>query len=332
MAYRVLIIGCGAIAGGYDNGRPEGAPPLTHAGAFGAVDRFELAACIDPDEESRTAFTGRWNVPESAASIAALGAQPGTFDVVSICSPTACHADHLEAALSLKPRLIFCEKPVSGEFAEAERLVRACQDAGVALAVNYTRRWAPDLVALAEEVRTGAWGRVLSASGWYTKGVVHNGGHMVDLLGMFVGAMEVRAAGAPVFDHWDGDPTVGALLAAGDGASIHLVPGDARAFTQFELVLACEKGEIAMRDGGFRIETRRVEDSDTFAGYRTLGGRESVPGRYEEAMARAVSNIADHLDHAKPLASTGANALAAHALCEAIRTAAIHQDKDPKHP
>ena len=103
-----------------------------------------------------------------------------------------------------------------------------------------------------------------------------------------------------------------------------LVAGNARAFTQFELVLTCEQGEIAMREGGFRIETRRVEDNDTFAGYRTLGERESVPGRYEEAMALAVANIADHLDHAKPLASTGHNALAAQALCEAIRQSASH--------
>lgn len=324
MAYRVLIIGCGAIAGGYDADRPENAPPLTHAGAFSADKRFELAACVDPDEAAREAFADRWNVPQGAPTIEGIDAQAGAFDVISICSPTAFHAKHLEAALALRPKLIFCEKPVADEFETARKLVERCDQAGVALAVNYTRRWAPDLVALAEEVRAGQWGRVLSATGWYTKGVVHNGGHMVDLLGMFVGEMKLISVGQPVFDHWDSDPTVGALLDAGDGIGIHLVAGNARAFTQFELVLTCEQGEIAMREGGFRIETRRVEDNDTFAGYRTLGERESVPGRYEEAMALAVANIADHLDHAKPLASTGHNALAAQALCEAIRQSASH--------
>ncbi|MEL7687276.1 Gfo/Idh/MocA family oxidoreductase [Citromicrobium bathyomarinum] len=330
--HRVLIIGCGAIAGGYDADRPAGAAPLTHAGAFSADDRFAIAACVDPDETARQAFAARWGIENHAASLEALGVNAGVFDVVSICSPTAFHAEHCDAALALEPRLIFCEKPVADALPEAERLVAACDAAGVALAVNYTRRWAPDLVTLAEQVRAGDWGRVLSATGWYTKGVVHNGGHMVDLLAMFVGPMNLVAVGSPVFDHWDHDPTVSALLTAKDGASVQLVAGDARAFTQFELVLACEKGEIAMRDGGFGIETRRVEGSGTFAGYRNLGERTASAGRYEGAMSLAIANIADHLDNANlganPLASTGRNALAAQRLCEAIRLASLAKQKD----
>lgn len=321
--HRVLIIGCGAIAGGYDADRPEGAPPLTHAGAFSADDRFEIAACVDPDRAARDPFAARWDIGQKAASVGKLGAGAGEFDVISICSPTRFHADHLEAALTLAPKLIFCEKPVANSLADTERLVGACTGAGIALAVNYTRRWAPDLVALAAELRGGEWGRVLSATGWYAKGVVHNGGHMADLLAMLLGKLTFRAAGRPVFDYWDDDPTVPALLKSADGADVHLAAGDARAFTQFELVLTCEKGEIAMRDGGFRIETRHVEDSATFAGYRSLGERESASGRYEDAMTLAAANIADHLDHAKPLASTGKNALAAQRLCETIRTAGI---------
>ena len=332
MAYRVLIIGCGAIAGGYDEGRAEDTAPLTHAGAFTADDRFEIAACVDPDDQARFAFAERWRVASHAATLEGLTARPGAFDIVSICSPTTFHAEHLEAALALKPKLIFCEKPVAGDLETACRLVERCEEAGVALAVNYTRRWAPDLVALADEVRAGEWGRVLSATGWYAKGVVHNGGHMIDLLHMFVGPMKMIGCGAPVHDFWDDDPSVSALLSADGAASIHLVAGDARTFTQFELVLSCERGEIAMRDGGLSIEKRRVEDSDTFAGYRTLGQRQVATGRYGEAMSRAIANIAAHLEHGKPLASTGANALAAQRLCETIRTTSITADKDEPQP
>lgn len=323
MAYRVLIIGCGAIAGGYDSGRAGDAPPLTHAGAFSRDARFKIVACVDPDEVARTAFAERWGIAHRGAAVDELEARPGGFDVVSICSPTAFHAEHLAAALALKPRLIFCEKPLAGDVETARNLVDRCRGEGVALAVNYTRRWAPDLLALAAEIRSGKWGAPISAVGWYTKGVVHNGGHLADLLGMMLGELTFICAGKPVFDFWDDDPTVPALLRSADGANVHLAAGDTRAFTQFELVLTCEQGEIAVRDGGFRIETRKVQDSATFTGYRVLGERESVAGRYDEAMACAVANIADHLDHAKPLASTGANALAAQRLCEVIRTGSL---------
>jgi predicted dehydrogenase len=106
--HRVLIIGCGRIAGGFDADRPADAPPLTHAGAFSKDPRFTIAACVEPDTERREAFRRRWDVGEAAADLASLGAAPGAFDVVSLCSPTEAHAADLEAVLALKPKLVFC--------------------------------------------------------------------------------------------------------------------------------------------------------------------------------------------------------------------------------
>ena len=330
--YRVLIIGCGSIAGRYDADRAEGALPLTHAGGFDANDRFELTACVDPDDSVRIAFAERWNVPHNAVTLDELGAEVGEFDVISICSPTQYHSVNVEQALALQPRLIFCEKPVAKTFDDARLLVNRCERSNVALAVNFTRRWAPDLVMLAHDIQAGHWGRPLAATSWYTKGITHNGSHMVDLLRMMLGDLKLIACGEPVLDFWADDPSVPALLEGKDGSSIHLVCGDARAFTQFELLMTFERGEIAMREGGFLIETRRVEDNDTFVGYRTLGKRDISAGRYEAAMACAIENIADHLDHGKALASTGVNALAAQALCEAIRQQSINRDKDTMLP
>ena len=317
-----LIIGCGSIAGGLDAERPAGALPFTHAGAYASHGGFRVAACVDPDEGQREGFARRWAVPRTAADLASLGAAPGCFDVVSICSPTAFHADDVEAALALAPRLIFCEKPIAATLADAERLVSRCAAAGTKLAFNYTRRWAPDVVELARALRAGEWGAVRSAAGIYTKGVLHNGGHMADLLHLLLGELDLVAAGAGKFDFWDDDPTVPALLASRQGVPVQLVPGDARDFAVFELTLLTERGTIAMLDAGRRWSLRRAEPSEVFKGYSVLGEPEIVEGRYDEAMLAAVTNIADALDHEAPLASSGANALAAHRLCDAIRSAA----------
>jgi predicted dehydrogenase len=320
--HRVLIIGCGKIAGGFDEGRPDDAAPLTHAGAYAQDPRFTLAACVEPHQARREEFQKRWNVAEAAADLGGIAAQAGAFDVVSVCSPTACHAADLEAALALRPRLIFCEKPVAASLAEAERLVERAGQAGVRLAVNYTRRWAPDVVELARELGNGDWGALRSASGTYTKGIVHNGGHMVDLLRLLLGELSLVAAGGGVRDFREDDPTVPALLTSAAGVPVQLSIGDARDYALFELSLVTERGAIAMLDGGQSWAIRRVGDSPTFAGYRGLGPAEIVPGAYDQAMARAVANIADALDHDSPLASDGRNALAAQRLCEAIRSAA----------
>ena len=119
--HSVLLIGCGNIAGRFDMARPADAWPITQAGAFRRQGCFELAACIDPDEQARRAFAAHWDIPRHSASLEALGALPGEFDVVGLCSPTALHHTHLAAVLPLKPRVVFCEKPLTQDLRESAR-------------------------------------------------------------------------------------------------------------------------------------------------------------------------------------------------------------------
>ena len=328
MQHSVLILGCGAIAGGYDAQRPPDDWPLSHAGAIARHDRYTLAACVDPDEETRRAVATRWRVPLSLPSPDALHEKAGAFDLIVIASPTGLHPEHLRLALSLKPKAVFCEKPLALEAKGIGGLLDDYRTAGIPIGVNFTRRWAPDLVDLARDWRA-EWGPFLSAAGTYAKGIVHNGSHLVDLIQMILGPQRVCAVGPAVFDHWYDDPSVAALLWHQSCAStVHLIAGDARAFTQFELVLSFEKGEVAIRDGGRRIETRRVIDSPHTPGYRQLGPPESAAGRGNEAMMAAYDNLAAAIEDGAPLASDSANALSAQAICEEIRARALSRKDD----
>jgi predicted dehydrogenase len=248
---------------------------------------------------------------------------------VVIASPTHCHAQQLEWAHRIWPKAVFCEKPVSLNAYEAFQLHHGFHQNKLPLIVNYTRRWQPALKPLIDEIGSDEWGELISAVGTYAKGIMHNGSHLLDLLHMFVGPMTLQAAGPHWFDHWDEDPSVSAILTANDGEQpVHLVAGDSRAFTQFELVLTYELGEIAIRDGGLRIETRRVEESVVFAGYRTLGPVAQRPGRYEEAMTLAYDNLAAVMARTgEPKFDFGNASLA---LCDRIRKLALATPmKDP---
>lgn len=322
----VLIVGCGGIAGGLDAARPDDALPRTHAPAYLRAGEFRLAACVEPDVEQRAAFMARWGVERGFATMAEAAAA-GPFDVISICSPTRTHAPDLDAALALSPRAIFAEKPLTDSLAESQRLVGAAKAAGIELAVNHTRRWAPDVRELAEGLRTGRFGRVLGGTACYTKGVRNNGTHLFDLLHMLLGPVRLVAAGQARTDHWPDDPSVPCLLEAG-GVPVAVTVGDARAFSLFELALVTETGMLAMEDGGLSWRARPVVDSPHFPGYRTLAAGEVRPGRYNEAMTAAAVNLrAAVLDRA-PLACTGDDALAAQAVAEAVRAAAVPECED----
>jgi predicted dehydrogenase len=319
--FDVLIVGCGNIAGGFDAQRSAGEPPLTHAGAFSRHAGFALAACVEPDAQRRQAFMSRWQVPLGFESLAqAQGAGPH-FDVVSVCSPTPAHAADLESALGLRPRAVFCEKPVTPSVAETERLVRECDQAGVLLAVNHTRRWAPDVVRLQQQLQAGDWGELRSINAVYNKGLLNNGGHLIDLVWFLAGPVSVVAAGQAVHDFWPDDPTVSALLRTESGVPVAIGTADARDYSLFELQLVTSRGTVVMENGGMNWRVRKTVESPHFKGYRTLGAGADIAGEYPLAMTAAVANLHGALRQDAPLASTGHTALQAQRVCEQIRAA-----------
>ncbi|MBL8346522.1 MAG: Gfo/Idh/MocA family oxidoreductase [Rubrivivax sp.] len=325
---RVLIVGCGNIAGGFDAERPSSAPPLTHAGAYWRHGGFRLVACVEPDAARREAFMQRWLIEKGYANIDAAAAA-GPYDVVSLCSPTALHAAHIAAILSLHPRLLFCEKPVTGSAAETAAAVEVCAAAGVKMAVNHNRRWAPDIVRLKRELQAGAggpWGAVRAAIGIYNKGVLNNGSHLVDLMQMLLGPLELIAAGPPLFDHWKDDPSVPALLQTRQGVPVTLNAAHAGDYAVFELQLFTERGMVAMEDGGAGWRVRRVVGSPHFKGYAVLDSGQRTSGEYHASTLAAVGNVHDALTRNAPLASTGETALAAQRLCELIGHRALGRD------
>lgn len=325
--YSVLIIGCGNIAGGFDMTRQLELPPLSHAGAYLRHGSFRLSACVDPDEMRRTAFAQHWGVETHAAELHALKPQPGNFDVISICSPTDMHHDHLAHAISLRPRMIFCEKPITSEPEAAARLVQDCQDQGISLAVNYSRRWDPFLTDLINQLQEGRWGRLRSVVGHYNKGILNNGGHMVDLLLRLVGPMKLVSAACAEYDFWELDPTVAALLTSANGQiPVYLNPGHARDFAFFELELTCELGVIRMLTGGIVWQFREAVTSLQFEGYRTLGDSRLTQGRYLETMGLAIQNIYTHLEQGAPLGCSGQDALITQRMCIAIQRSALNAD------
>lgn len=318
----VLIVGCGNIAGGFDAARAPDAAPFTHAGAFRRHGRYRLSACVDPDEARRSEFMRYWGVLNGHSAIDAAGESGSRFDVVSVCSPTSCHANDVRAALRLQPRVIFCEKPVTPSAATTAELVQACKEAGVSLAINHTRRWDPEVTRICSELASGVWGPVRTVVGLYNKGILNNGSHMIDLLHHLLGPVRVVATGTPVWDGLPDDPSVPAALSGLNGLPIHLACGDASDFALFEVQIVTKGGVLTMEEGGLAWRVRRTIESPHFLGYRTLDVGVRYAGDYSSAMLGAVSNIYEAVNSGAELGSTGWSALAAQEVCEQIKTKA----------
>lgn len=81
------------------------------------------------------------------------------MDLVAIGSPSGRHADEVIAAAQAGVHVL-CEKPLGITTGEVDRIVEACEGAGVRLAVFFQDRCQPDFVRLKAFLERGGLGRV----------------------------------------------------------------------------------------------------------------------------------------------------------------------------
>jgi UDP-N-acetylglucosamine 3-dehydrogenase len=118
--------------------------------------------------------------------------EAGDIDLVVVATPTYLHAKYAIAAAKAGKH-VFCEKPIARTLADAEAMVRACDDAGVALAVGHVVRYFSEYRQAKQMLDDGALGRpamatlvrgnfaVGSARAWYLD-AAKSGGVVLDLM------------------------------------------------------------------------------------------------------------------------------------------------------
>jgi predicted dehydrogenase len=314
----VVIIGCGMIAGGHDESR-QGDEILSHAGAYSCHPGYRIRACIDPNRERRRRFKERWGVEKAFADLDQCLADGLSFDVASVAAPTAAHAAILRRLLETPVKAVFCEKPLTGDAAETRRIVKSYAAARLPLAVNYFRRYDSAIQRLKREIDEGTWGALQWACGFYGKGILHNGSHMVHLMQYLFGTLKPLAVLRARTDYEAADPTLDAILATGAEAPIHLIGSDSRHYNVFEACLAFERGQIVLEEGMRVVRVRPVSDDPLYPGHRHLGRGRRRKGAQGRALLRAVDDLYRSVTGGAPLASGGDAALAAEEVCSRMQ-------------
>jgi predicted dehydrogenase len=306
---RAAVLGCGTIGAG-DGGRPHpDVGVITHAGAYAACPDTELVAVADADPDRARA------VGVAAYADAAALLEQAAPELVSVATPDATHAELVALCLRAPGvRGVLAEKPLALDAGEARALVELARERGVVLAVNYSRRYAPALREL--DV-----GDVQHVGGVYVKGLLHNGTHWLDLLRMLVGD-PVAVRGWDRLGEAGGDPTLDAELTLPGGAGARLAGLDTRRFTAFELDLVGTRGRVRLAQSGHVVERWDVGDDPRHRGYRVLVPRAPVTGALRDTTLHAVQDLVRCVRERGEPACTGADAVAALALAEAIRSSA----------
>jgi D-apiose dehydrogenase len=137
--FDVAIVGCGGVSSMHFEGYAQ------------HPERVRIAAVCDLDRSHAEAAAQRWNIPAIFNSVEAM-IDGASWDVGVVCTPTPVR-EAVVNTLAAAGKHLYIEKPLADSYPEAQRMVAACEAAGVTLAVDQNLRYhypfyqARDLIA-----------------------------------------------------------------------------------------------------------------------------------------------------------------------------------------
>lgn len=313
--YDVLILGAGQIGALFD--RPGSANVLSHGHAFSRHPGFHLCGFVDNQFPAAQQAARIWG-GQAFKNLAAAW-EKEKIDVVVLAIPDEHHFAYLKELANQDIKLVFAEKPLCRTLDEAEELKDLYSNNRIEVAVNYSRRFVPEFVELRNRIAGGEFGSYITGSGYYGKGFLHNGSHMLNLLEFLLGEIEGGKVMRQEDDCYVEDPSLAVVLDIAGQGGFYMQNVDCRCYTVFEMDLLFSKKRLRILDAGFRIEEYGIVDSTTFSGYKNLGAEQQYPAKLGEAMAFAVANIYQFLSEGKPLLCSFVDGYRVVRTCNQIR-------------
>lgn len=220
------LLGCGRIA-------------KRHAELLGTgqIAGARLAAVCDVQRDRAEAFGGKYGVPACHSVDEML--RSATIDVVSVLTPSGTHADHAVAVAKAR-RHVVVEKPMALTLTDANRMIEACDAAGVNLFIVKQNRFNVPVVKAREALDAGRFGRLVLGTvrvrwcrdqsyydhdswrgTWAQDGGVlaNQASHHVDMLSWFMGEVEsVHARAITALVNIEAEDTAVATIKFRNGA------------------------------------------------------------------------------------------------------------------
>lgn len=303
-----MIIGLGQIGMGYDMHLDPKAHVYSHARAFSAHPKFHLVAGVDPDRQKRQAFTLAYGCAAYGDLETALEQHQPELVIISV--PTRFHGETLQRVLRRShAQMILCEKPVSNDLEQARGMVRVCADAGVRLYVNYMRRSDPGAIEIKRRIDAGKLSAPVKGVAWYSKGFIHNGSHLFNLLEYWLGSFQnsVVLNSGRLWDETDPEPDVQVTFEHG---TVVFLAAWEEAFSHYTVELLSPNGRLRYERGGELIEWQSVEADATFPGYTVLSAKsESIGSGMDRYQLHVAEQLAKALDGLEAQLCSGEDAL-----------------------
>ncbi len=278
--YRAAVIGLGRMGSTFDDEKSawDRSPrPHAHTPCYRAAG-VEVLAGADPHDGQREAYRRKWGIEQLYADYREMLEQERP-DILSICTTAQPRArillDAVEVGAPRGLKAIWAEKPIAISLAEADRMVAACQRAGIALAIGCTRAWSPMYNRMRELIDEGELGDLLQVIGFGQAGVSHNGSHLLTTVNRLA-----KGRVQWVFGHMESDEAAAGDVDLEGNGYLHYDNG----VQGFVRMTACGGANWELEVIGTQGMLRAIADAQQVQFYKTvdssLEGRRAEPAQH----------------------------------------------------
>lgn len=268
MSYSALLVGLGQIGMNDDLGLDPDKYVYTHARALTEHSAFDLVAAVDLDQQRCSTFEQHYHLP-TYQHITEACRQHKT-DLVIIATPTTHHYQALQQVLAASiPKVVLCEKPLAYSMDEADSIVRLCSENNIDLYVNYMRRSDNAVAEIKRRIENNDITLPVKGTAWYTKGLLHNGSHLLNLLEYWLGpVVETTLINhGRKLDNNDFEPDVSIKFKQGE---IIFLSAWEESFSHYTIEILSRSGRLRYEHGGENVKWQSISKDPCFEGYTML--------------------------------------------------------------
>jgi predicted dehydrogenase len=162
-----------------------------HAVGYRGVESVELVAIAEPNERVRRAVQQEYTIPRGYQDFREM-LDREHLDLVSVCTWHLLHEPQVVAVAEYRPKGILCEKPMTVSLGSADRMIAACEEWGVKLAIGHQRRFYHSWTRAREVIEEEVIGTPLMVTVKSGEGLLNCGTHAIDAMRYLLGDPETE--------------------------------------------------------------------------------------------------------------------------------------------
>lgn len=286
MAFSVGLVGLGQIGALYDLDSDN---IISHINAITRDKRFNLCFAYDPNEKNCDLVRTKYVSCNIYKNLLDLESADLEIDLLVIASPTEFHLQSItELLVYLNPTIILCEKPLSSNLVDAEKIAELCNKRNITVVTNYMRRSLPTIKIIKEKLNNHLYSKheiIIKYSGCFQ----NNGSHFLDLMSYFY-KPPIKVI------HFSSEITSQSLLKvratiAHDNAICTYVPVPSVSVAELEIQIMTDSFKLIIGRAGRDIKIYdKLQDPD-FPGAYEYGSVSSITSDYMNFMQYVYDDI-----------------------------------------